>query len=90
MGLVDFLDIANAQYRTEEELWDREYQRTAWQTALLMNATGNYGKKQIKPEQLYTSPFAEKQNNTGSTTKKVDKQYVAHEQDMLKDLFELV
>lgn len=90
MGVVDFLDLANAQYRQEEELWDREYQKTAWQTALLMNSTGNYGKKQIKPEQLYKSPFAEKQNNTGSTKKKVDKQYVAQEQEQLKDLFGLV
>lgn len=90
MGLIDFLDVADAQYRAEEELWDREYQRTAWQTALLMNATGNFGKKQIKPEQLYKSPFAEQQNNTGSTKKKVDKQYVAQEQDKLKDLFGLV
>ncbi len=86
MGLIDFLDLANAQYRAEEEQWDREFQRTAWQTALLMNASGNYGKKQIKPEMLYKSPFEElaKANET-----KKDKEYVKSEQEKLKDLFGL-
>ena len=88
MGFIDFLDLANAQYRFEEERWDREYQRTAWQTALLMNATGNYGKKQIKPEMLYKSPFEELANKKASDTKK-DKEYVKAEQDKLKDLFGL-
>lgn len=88
MGLIDFLDLANAQQRAEEEKWDREYQRTAWQTALLMNATGNYGKKQIKPEMLYKSPFEELAKNKANDQKK-DKEYVKAEQDKLKDLFGL-
>lgn len=86
MGLIDFLDLANAQYRAEEEQWDREFQRTAWQTALLMNATGNYGKKQIKPEMLYKSPFEEKAKADNSVK---DKEYVKAEQDKLRDLFGL-
>lgn len=84
MGLVDFIDLANAQYKAEEEHWDREYQKVAWQTALLMNATGNFGKKKITPELLYKSPFAETQ-----TTTKKDKKYVENEQQALKQLFEL-
>ena len=87
MGLIDFLDLANAQYRVEEENWDREYQRTAWQTALLMNATGNYGKKQIKPDMLYKSPLEDLADK--AKDKKRGKEYVEAEQDKLKDLFGL-
>lgn len=86
MGITDFFDLANAQHRAEEEEWDRELQRTAWSTALLMNATGNY-KKQIKPEALYQSPF--ETTNNGSTSKKVDTQYVVDEQEKLKKLFDV-
>ncbi|MDA2738375.1 hypothetical protein PDQ75_24790 [Bacillus cereus group sp. Bc015] len=32
-------------------------QRTAWQTALLMSATGNYGKKGVDPKKLYKPQF---------------------------------
>ncbi|WP_242278586.1 hypothetical protein [Bacillus cereus group sp. BfR-BA-01313] len=32
---------------------DTEMQRTAWQTSLLMSATGNYGKKGVDPKKLY-------------------------------------
>ena len=37
-------------------------QRTAWQTALLMTATGNYGKKGIEPKKLYTPVFDDSGN----------------------------
>ncbi|MDA1509571.1 hypothetical protein PDJ86_22190 [Bacillus cereus group sp. TH36-2LC] len=38
---------------------DTEMQRTAWQTSLLMSATGNYGKKGIEPKKLYKPQFDE-------------------------------
>lgn len=64
-----------AQIKVEEENLDEQMQLMAWQTALLMNSTGNY-KKKIKPKDLYT-PMAEineqeeKQNNlSGSDAKK--------------------
>lgn len=50
--------------RAEEEKFDKEMQKVAWQTALLMNATGNY-KKSIKPTDLYTPYEA-----TGTRSKK--------------------
>lgn len=42
----------------QEEDFDTKMQMVAWQTALLMNSTGNY-KKKIKPVDLYT-PLEEK------------------------------
>lgn len=77
--------MANAQFRSEEEAFDREYQRTAWQTALLMNATGNY-KKQIKPDSLYKSPYDDNKQSNGKTK---DKNYVNNEQETLKQLFDI-
>ncbi|MGV2685134.1 hypothetical protein GNF82_12115 [Clostridium perfringens] len=85
MGLIDFLDLANAQYRAEEEFWDRELERTAWQTAILANAAGT-SKKQIKPEQLYKSPFREAEK-TSVSKKAKDKEYVTSEQEKLKAIF---
>ena len=41
-----------SQVRKEEEEFDMKMQMLAWQTALLMNSTGNY-KKRIKPTDLY-------------------------------------
>ena len=40
--------------QVEEEKIDINMQMLAWQTALLMNSTGNY-KRKIKPEDLYKS-----------------------------------
>lgn len=41
-----------AHKEAEEEMFDKEMIKLSWQTALLMNSTGNY-KKKIKPEDLY-------------------------------------
>ncbi|HBI7084841.1 TPA: hypothetical protein K8M77_000312 [Clostridium perfringens] len=46
-----------AHIRAEQEAIDSQMQMLAWQTALLMNSTGNF-KKKIKPTDLYT-PLAE-------------------------------
>lgn len=50
-------EMVVAHIKADEESFDLQMQITAWQTALLMNSTGNY-KKRIKPEDLYT-PLAE-------------------------------
>ena len=54
MDLIQLGDIILAFMQVEEEKIDVEMQMLAWQTALLMNSTGNY-KKKIKPEDLYKS-----------------------------------
>lgn len=54
MELLHLGDIITSFMKVEEEKIDIEMQMLAWQTALLMNSTGNY-KKKIKPEDLYNS-----------------------------------
>lgn len=54
--------------KAEEEYFDLKMQMLSWQTALLMNSTGNF-KKKIKPDDLYR-PLAdivekEKRKNEG-------------------------
>ncbi|MDR7207603.1 hypothetical protein [Priestia megaterium] len=36
---------------------DREMERLAWQSSLLMSATGNFGKKGVKPKKLFERHF---------------------------------
>lgn len=50
--------MIQAQIRKDEETFDMDMQKLAWQTALLMNATGNF-KKKIKPSDLYSPDYAE-------------------------------
>lgn len=52
LTLVEFYDMVNARQAFTFVEDDREMERLAWQTSLLMNATGNY-KKQIAPDKLY-------------------------------------
>ena len=47
-------EIITAKIRYHEEQLDEQMCMLAWQTSLLMTATGNY-KKAIKPTDLYTS-----------------------------------
>ena len=54
MDLVHLGEIILAFMQVEEEQIDIKMQMLAWQTALLMNSTGNYRKK-VKPEDLYKS-----------------------------------
>ena len=51
------IDMLKAFSKKEEQEFDLKMQVVAWQTAMLMNSTGNY-KKKIKPEDLYT-PISE-------------------------------
>lgn len=57
LELLNLNDMVKAFSRKEEDEFDNKMQMIAWQTAMLMNSTGNY-KKRIKPEDLYT-PISE-------------------------------
>jgi hypothetical protein len=55
---------------------DKTLQRTAWQTSLLMTATGNYGKKGVEPKKLYKPVFDEQGNfieDAQATVKPIDR-----------------
>lgn len=62
--------MVNAKNYYKSLDYDVEMQRTAWQTSLLMTATGNYGKKGIDPKKLYKPQFNEEgkpiQTNEGN------------------------
>lgn len=59
LTLPEFYDMVNAKLHYQAIESDLEMQRTAWQTALLMSATGNYGKKGIEPKKLYKPQYDE-------------------------------
>lgn len=52
MNLIILADMIRACGRAEEDSFNTKMQMLAWQTALLMNSTGNY-KKKIKPTDLF-------------------------------------
>jgi hypothetical protein len=52
LSLSEFMDLLEAFVEEERRQDDATNQRVAWQTAHLMNATGNY-KKRIKADDLY-------------------------------------
>lgn len=62
LTLPEYSDMVNAKLSYEVVEEDRTYERTAWQTSLLMSATGNYGKKGIDPKKLYTRQYDEMGN----------------------------
>ena len=45
--------MISSKIRKDDEDFDVKMQMLAWQTALLMNSSGNY-KKRIKPSDLYS------------------------------------
>ncbi|MFR7272443.1 hypothetical protein ACLVL5_06065 [Streptococcus pneumoniae] len=62
LSLKEYTDMVNAKlyYQAYED--DLEMQRLAWQSSLLMSATGNYGKKGIDMKKLYRPRFDEDGN----------------------------
>ncbi|WP_193635910.1 hypothetical protein [Bacillus paranthracis] len=54
LTMVELIDMVVAYNRKREQDLDLQMQVFAWQTALLMNSTGNY-KKSIKATDLYKS-----------------------------------
>lgn len=62
-------EMIEAHAEVENEEFETKMQMIAWQTALLMNSSGNY-KKKIKPQDLYSNKNKnEETNNKGSETK---------------------
>lgn len=51
--------MVEAAIKEEDRQIEAAYWRTAWQTAFLMNATGNY-RQRIKPEKLIGNMFEQK------------------------------
>ena len=54
MDLFILYKIIKAERDKEVHVYDMDMQKLSWQTACLMNATGNY-KRSVKPENLYTT-----------------------------------
>lgn len=52
MDLVILGRLLHAEIEKEAHQYDLEMQKISWQTACLMNATGNF-KTPVKPEKLY-------------------------------------
>lgn len=80
----EVVDLFEAHIEVTNEVMDREYQRTAWFTALLMNASGNM-KKNIKPDKLYVP--MEKQKKAKAVD--VQKQYVEDQRNELMKKFNI-
>jgi len=57
LTLPQYFDMVNAKLTQSAIDDDKEMERTAWQSSLLMSATGNYGKKGIDPLKLYERRF---------------------------------
>lgn len=53
---LELYEMVEAVLEEEKRQQEAEYWRTAWQTALLMNASGNY-KRRITPERLLGKNF---------------------------------
>lgn len=69
MDLHILQDVIVAMYKVDKEDFETRMQMLAWQTALLMNSTGNY-KKKIKAEDLYSVDVGERAgNDTADKTK---------------------
>ena len=69
---------------------DKEMDRSAWTTSLLMSSSGNFGKRGIKPDKLYKARFqpdGELIENSESTVKPIDKEVKDRELDKLMKQF---
>lgn len=80
LGILSKLLKAEIDRETHER--DVDLQLLAWQTAYLMNATGNF-KRPIKPEKLYKSI------DKSSKKHKQNKDSVKEEKEKLKKRFNL-
>lgn len=86
MNIIDFFFYRGYKILHVAKTRDERKKEIAWQTALIMNATGR-PKKTIQQEDLYTSPF-DKQGNI-TKPKVINKQYVKEERDKLKQKFNI-
>lgn len=84
---LDLLGIyIKAEIDREVHEYDMEMRRLAWQTAYLMNSTGNY-KSAVKPEKLYTPLDKIKEQQQQSVQQK--KNDVQAQKEELKKTFGL-
>lgn len=67
---------------------DNRMQQLAWQTALIMNSSGNY-KKQIKPSQLYQSVNDREKDGDKHSYKVIDRDIKNKEIDRLTKLLNM-
>lgn len=77
--------LLKAEIDRELHQYDIDMKKLAWQTAYLMNATGNY-KKPVKPEKLYQS-ILEQPKDTEEKEEK--KKSIEAEREYLKKAFGL-
>lgn len=81
MDLSVLVDMIVAHSKCEEEEFDVQMNMLAWQTALLMNSTGNF-KKKIKPKDLYI-PLAEQKEQ--EKHKKQNEEFNPEERQKLQE-----
>lgn len=67
LTLPEFFDMVNAKLSAEAVQLDKEYERTAWQTSLIMTSSGNYGKKGIDPSKLFKRLYDDMGNPISNT-----------------------
>ena len=60
-------EMVVAHMRKEKENFDLNMEMLAWQTALLMNSTGNY-KKKISPTDLYNPDDVDEASEQGNVS----------------------
>ena len=78
------MDLCIAYLELENEKFDITMQVTAWQTALLINSSGNV-KRKITPEKLYIP--LEKQKKKGNAT--ANRTYVDKQREELAKKFNI-
>ncbi len=74
---VEICDLLEAFVAEEERQDDIVNQRLSWQTALIMNSSGNL-RKQVKPTDLYRPKYMEGQQE--DTSQKVVKKFTSKEE----------
>jgi hypothetical protein len=66
---MEFFDMYYSRLYFDAYEDDREYERTAWSTSMIMSSSGNYGKKGIDAKKLYKRQFDSEGNLVESQSK---------------------
>lgn len=77
--------MATAIYKDRHEQSDTTVDITAWQTSLLMNATGNF-KKKITPDMLLNKGGDKKEGDQGAASPAVRKLDKEEKEQAVKEL----
>lgn len=86
----EFGDMLDAYMLTAAVEHDRYVEALAWQTSLLMTATGNYGKKGVDMKKLYKRTYDEYGNviqQSKGTVTPVDREFKEKELNKLIERF---